>query len=60
MTDPFVYVRFVHFAATIAAAGVVFFVVLVFEPAARGAADNARIRKTLRTPLADKVGKHRP
>lgn len=52
LTDPLVYVRFFHFAATIAAAGVVFFVVLVLEPAARGAADKARIFKMLRTPLA--------
>ena len=52
MTDPIVYVRFVHFAATIAATGVVFFVVLVFEPAARGAADSGRVFKALRTPLA--------
>ena len=53
MTDPLIYARFVHFAATIAAAGVVFFVVLVFEPAARGAAaDSARVFKSLRAPLA--------
>lgn len=52
MTDPLAYARFFHFAATIAAAGVVFFVVLVLEPAARSAADQARIGKTLRTPLA--------
>jgi len=51
LTDPVVYVRFIHFAATIAATGVVFFVVLVFEPAARGA-DDARVFKTLRTSLA--------
>lgn len=52
MTDPLIYARFVHFAATIAATGVVFFVVLVLEPAARGAADKACVLKTLRTPLA--------
>ena len=52
MTDPLVYARFIHFAATIAAAGAVFFVVLVFEPAARGAADNARVFKALRKSLA--------
>lgn len=52
MTDPLVYARFVHFAATIAATGVVFFIVLVLEPAARGAANHARIHKTLRPPLA--------
>ena len=52
MTDPIVYVRFFHFAATIAATGVVFFVVLVLEPAARGTADDARAFKIVRTPLA--------
>jgi putative copper resistance protein D len=52
LTDPLVYARFIHFAGTIAATGVVFFVVLVFEPAARGAAANARVFKTLRAPLA--------
>src|SRR5579871_1553792 len=52
LTDPLVYARFVHFAATIAATGVVFFVVLVFEPAVRGAAADARVFKSLRTPLA--------
>lgn len=52
MTDPLVYARFIHFAATIAATGVVFFVVLVLEPAARSAADEMRIFKALRTWLA--------
>jgi putative copper resistance protein D len=33
LTDPLVYVRAVHFAATILAAGVVFFQILVAEPA---------------------------
>jgi len=52
LTDPLVYARFVHFAATIAATGVVFFIVLVFEPAVRGAAANTRVFKSLRRPLA--------
>jgi putative copper resistance protein D len=52
LTDPLVYARFIHFAATIATTGVVFFVALVLEPAACGAADHARIRKALHTPLA--------
>lgn len=52
MTDPLVYARFVHLAATLAVTGVVFFVVLVLEPAMRGAADSARLRRTLRAPLA--------
>jgi putative copper resistance protein D len=38
--DPLVYVRAVHFAATIVAAGTVLFMVLVAEPAFRGAAGN--------------------
>jgi len=52
LTDPLVYARFIHFAATIAATGVVFFVVLVLKPAARNAVDGMRILKTLRAPLA--------
>lgn len=52
MTDPLVYARFVHFAATIAATGVVFFVVLILGPAARSSADGWRIVKALRPPLA--------
>jgi putative copper resistance protein D len=51
LTDPLVYARFFHFAATIAATGVAFFVVLVLAPAVRGAAA-ARILKALWTPLA--------
>jgi putative copper resistance protein D len=39
--DPLVYVRAVHFAATIVAAGTVLFMVLVAEPAFRGAAGNS-------------------
>jgi copper resistance protein D len=50
--DPIVYARFVHFAATIAATGVVFFVAFILDPAARGTAADARAVKTLRTPLA--------
>jgi copper resistance protein D len=38
--DPLVYVRAVHFAATIVAAGTVLFMVLVAEPAFRGASGN--------------------
>ena len=52
MTDPLVYARLVHFAATIAATGVVFFVVLILGPAARSGADEWRIAKALRRPLA--------
>ena len=52
MTDPLVYARFLHFAATIAATGVVFFVVLILGAAARSGADDRRIMKALRPPLA--------
>ncbi len=51
MTDPIVYARAVHFAATIAVTGVSFFVVFVLDPAARSAGD-ARTLKALRAPLA--------
>jgi putative copper resistance protein D len=48
VTDPLVYARFVHFAATIAATGVVFFVVLILGPAAHSGTDDWRIMKALR------------
>jgi putative copper resistance protein D len=41
LTDPLIYARAVHFAATILAAGTVFFQVLVAEPAFAAAADDA-------------------
>jgi putative copper resistance protein D len=50
--DPLIYVRAVHFAAAIMAAGVVFFVVFIAEPAFRCAPDQARIAVTLRSQLA--------
>jgi copper resistance protein D len=37
LDDPLIYARAVHFAATITVAGVVFFIVLIAEPALRGA-----------------------
>ncbi len=37
--DPMIYVRAIHFAATIMAAGVVFFIVMVAAPASREAKD---------------------
>ncbi len=52
MTDPIVYARAVHFAATIAVTGVSFFVVFVLDPAARKAAGDPRTLKALRPPLA--------
>jgi putative copper resistance protein D len=52
VTDPLVYARFIHFAATIAATGVAFFVVLILGPAARRGGDESRVMKALRAPLA--------
>ena len=43
MDDPLIYVRAIHFAATITVAGVVFFVVLIAEPAFRAAGTDARV-----------------
>lgn len=51
MTDPIVYARFIHFAATITLTGVSFFVVFILDPAARRAGD-PRTAKALRPPLA--------
>ena len=48
MTDPLFYARAVHFAATIMAAGVVFFVVFIAEPALRKAQDAARLAVNFR------------
>jgi putative copper resistance protein D len=52
MTDPIVYARFVHFAATIVATGVVFFVAVILDPALRSVPDGTQAVKTLRPPLA--------
>ncbi len=52
MNDPIFYARAVHFAATILAAGVVFFVVFIAEPAFRKAPNDARIAVALRSRLA--------
>ncbi len=49
MSDPLVYARAVHFAATILAAGAVFFLVLIAEPALRSS--GAQFAATLRTRL---------
>jgi hypothetical protein len=46
--DPLIYARAVHFAATLLAAGTVFFVVGVAEPAFRSAKTDARLVATLR------------
>jgi putative copper resistance protein D len=46
------YARALHFAATLSVAGVVFFVVLIAEPAFRHAKTDARIAGTIRNRLA--------
>jgi copper resistance protein D len=52
LSDPIVYVRFIHFAATLAVTGVAFFVVFVLDPAARKTSGDPRTSKVLRAPLA--------
>ena len=52
MDDPLIYVRAVHYAATITVAGVVFFVVFIAEPAFRNAGDNKRLLAAVEPPLA--------
>jgi copper resistance protein D len=55
VTDPMIYVRAVHFAATIMAAGVVFFIVFVAAPALRKTddkPDDKRVRAALLPQLA--------
>jgi copper resistance protein D len=47
-----VYVRAIHFAATLLAAGVVFFIVFVAAPALRTAPDDTRVRAALWPKLA--------
>jgi copper resistance protein D len=48
LNDPLVYVRFVHFAATITVAGVVFFAVSIGEPAFRKAKHAPRLTAVIR------------
>jgi putative copper resistance protein D len=48
LDDPLIYVRAIHFAATITVAGVVFFIVFIAEPTFRGAADGARLPHIVR------------
>ena len=50
--DPLIYVRAVHFAATITMAGVVFFIVFIAEPAFRQADDGAHVAAFVRPVLA--------
>jgi putative copper resistance protein D len=47
-----IYARAIHFAATIMAAGMVFFIVFVAAPAFRAASDDARVRAALWPRLA--------
>jgi copper resistance protein D len=51
LSDPLIYVRAVHFAATILAAGVALFVVLVAEPAFRKAGDVTQAPTAIRRRL---------
>jgi putative copper resistance protein D len=52
LDDPLIYVRAVHYAATITVAGGVFFLVFIAEPAFRNAGDDSRLRAAVRPPLA--------
>ena len=52
LTDPLLYARAIHFAATMLVAGVVLFAVLVAAPAWRGAAGNSAVAMNVRTRLA--------
>jgi putative copper resistance protein D len=51
LSDPFLYVRAVHFAATLLVAGVAFFVVFIAEPAFRTARDDSRVAVIVRSRL---------
>ena len=51
VNDPLIYVRAIHFAATITVAGVVFFIVFVAEPAFRNAKNGARLPVIVRRQL---------
>jgi hypothetical protein len=50
LDDPLIYVRAVHYAATMVVAGVVFFVVFIPEPAFAKAGDQARLPAAVRPP----------
>ena len=51
MTDPLIYARAVHFAATLQVAGVAFFLVFIAEPAFRAAKNDTAIAATVRSRL---------
>jgi copper resistance protein D len=52
LDDPLIYVRAVHYAATITVAGVVFFVVFIAEPAFRSIDGDTRLPAAVEPPLA--------
>jgi copper resistance protein D len=52
LTDPLLYARAIHFVATMLAAGVVFFAVVVAAPAWRGVASNGDVAVKVRAGLA--------
>jgi putative copper resistance protein D len=52
LTDPLLYARAIHFAATMLMAGVVFFAVFVAAPAWRGVASNSGVAVKVRTRLS--------
>lgn len=52
MDDPLIYVRAIHFAATLVVAGIVFFVVIIAEPAFAKAGNEGRLAVAVRPPLA--------
>lgn len=47
MSDPLIYERVIHFAATLVVAGIVFFVVFIADPALRKAANDAQLARTV-------------
>jgi putative copper resistance protein D len=51
LSDPFFYVRAVHFAATLLVAGVAFFLVFIAEPAFRAAKDDSGVAILVRSRL---------
>jgi putative copper resistance protein D len=52
LDDPLIYVRAIHFAATLVVAGIVFFVVFIAEPAFAKAGSEARLPAAIRPLLA--------
>ena len=52
LNDPLIYVRALHFAATITAAGVVWFIAFIAEPAFRNAKQDTGVTELVRNRLA--------